>query len=262
MGDLGEATKILWLLSVSIQLGLLILLAVRREYKRFPAFCAYLTLNLLQAATFALLFSRQGYASRTAWKIGWGSQAIVVAARVFAVGELCRNVLERFRGIWALGWRLLTGMAVLVLVAAVAFGGIDLRAGVVTLDLGSELAIAVVTAGLFAFAKYYEVPVDEPARTMGAAFCLYSCSYVLNDLLLKRYLSSYEEIWNLAGTAAFLATVCLWVWAFRVAAPKPAEKPAMLHPSVYGSLIPEMNRQLSTLNEQLSHFWKVRSPHP
>lgn len=262
MGDLNDATKILWLLNVSIQLGLLALLVFRREYRRFPAFCAYLTLNLLQAVAFALLFSRHGYVSRAAWKIGWGSQGIVVVARVLAVGELCRHALARYRGIWALGWRLLGGMAVLVLVAAVVFGGIDVRAGVVTLDLGSELAIAVATAGLFAFAKYYEVPVNEPARTAGAAFCLYSCSYVLNDLLLKHYLSSYQQVWNFAGTVAFFATACLWVRAFRVAAPARTATPAMLHPRVYGDLIPVMNRRLSTLNEQLSHFWRVRSPHP
>lgn len=261
MATLGDAAKILWLLNISVQLGLLALLVGRGEHKRFPAFCLYLGVNLLQAAALALLLPASGHVSRVAWKIGWSSQAIVVLARVLAVGELCRHVLARYRGIWALGWRLLGGMALAVLAGAVFFGGLDFRAGIVTLDLGSELAIAAATATLFAFAKYYEVPVEEPMRTMGAAFCLYSCCYVLNDLLLRHYLSNYENIWNLAGMLTFLGTVCLWAWAFRVPAGAEAPKPVLLQADVYRDLIPEMNRRLSKLNEQLSHFWRIESPH-
>lgn len=261
MAALGDADKILWTLNIAVQAGLLALLMARKEHKRFPLFCSYLAVNLLQAAAFALLFPVSGYVSRVAWKIGWGSQAIVVLARVLAVGELCRHVLARYRGIWALGWRLLGSMALLVLVSAVVFGGLDFRSGIVTLDLGSELAIAVATAGLFAFAKYYEVAVEQPTRTMGAAFCLYSCCYVLNDLLLKHYLSNYQNIWTFAGMLAFLGTLCLWAWAFRVPVGVEAPAPVLLQPGVYRDLIPQMNQRLSALNEQLSHFWRLRSPH-
>src|SRR5690348_813299 len=253
--------KTLWMLNIAVQVVLLAVLVARKEHRRFPAFCAYLGVNLLQALLFAMMFSFSEYVAPRAWKIGWASQAVVVAARVLAVGELCRHALARYRGVWALGWRLLTGLALGVLVFAVALGGFDLRSGVVTLDLGSELAIAAATAGLFAFAKYYDVLVEEPTRTMGAAFCLYSCCYVLNDLLLKHYLSNYERIWNLAGMAAFFATVCLWGWAFRAPVRSQARKPVLLQPDVYRHLIPEMNRSLADLNEQLSHFWNVRSPH-
>ena len=252
--------KMLWMLNISVQLVLLAVLLARKEHRRFPAFCTYLAVNLLQAVLFAVMFSFSGYVTRGAWKIGWASQAVVVAARVLAVGELFRHALARYRGVWALGWRLLAGLAFGVLVSAVVLGGFDLRSGVVTLDLGSELAIAAATAGLFAFAKYYDVVVEEPMRTMGAAFCLYSCCYVLNDLLLKHYLSNYERIWNLAGMAAFLATVCLWGWAFRAPVRSAARRPVLLQPDVYRNLIPEMNRGLADLNEQLSHFWNVRSP--
>jgi|SRR5689334_11498806 len=257
---MASAEKTIWLLDLCVQLVLLMFLVSRREHRRFPAFCSYLAINLLQGITLAALFSVSGFVTRAAWIMGWGSQAVVTAARVLAVGEIFRHVLGRYQGVWALGWRLLGGLGVLVLVAAAGFGGLDLRAGVVTLDLGSELAIAAATAGLFAFAKYYEVVVEEPMRTMGAAFCLYSCSYVLNDLLLKHYLVNYQNVWNLVGMVAFFATVCLWGWAFRAPMRSETPKPVLLQPDIYRNLIPEMNRSLADLNEQLSHFWNVRSP--
>lgn len=260
MGGWSEAARIIWFLNVALQVCLLMLLVLRKDYRRFPAFCSYLAVNLLQFATFVTVFPRLGYASHAAWKIGWGSQGIVVVARAFAVGELCRHVLARYRGVWALGWRMLASIGVVVLAVAASFGRHDLQAGIVTLDLGSELAIAAVTAFLFAFAAYYDVPLAEPTRTMGIAFCLYSCSYVLNDLLLQHYLVKYRDVWNVAGMLAFLGSLLIWGWAFRRPAGAEAAKPVLLDAAVYRSLIPEVNRRLSGLNEQLSSFWKARSP--
>jgi hypothetical protein len=262
MDALGDSAKTLWLINVAIQAGLLTLLVWRKDYRRFPFFVAYLTVNLLQSAAFAILFTRPGYTSRIAWLFGWGSQGIVVAARACTVAEVCHHVLAPYRGIWAMGWRLLVVLGISVLVLAVAFGRHDLHAGIVTLDLGTELAIASATAILFAFAKYYEVPLREPMRMLGIGLCLYSACYALNDLLLQRYLAGYAEIWNLVGMIAFLGSLALWAWAFRVAVEAEATKPVLLDAEMYPNLIPEMNRRLFVLNEQLSQLWRVDSPRP
>src|SRR5690348_18337805 len=92
---MASAEKTIWLLDLCVQLVLLMFLVSRREHRRFPAFCSYLAINLLQGITLAALFSVSGFVTRAAWIMGWGSQAVVTAARVLAVGEIFRRSEER-----------------------------------------------------------------------------------------------------------------------------------------------------------------------
>lgn len=262
MASLNQAANVVWALNVAIQLVLLFLLTSRKEFRRYPAFCSYLAINLLQSGLFVFLYSYGSYHSRAAWELGWISQGMVVIARAVAAVEVCRHVLRRYQGIWALGSRLLAGTGAAVLLVAVTFGRHDLRTGVVTLDLGTELAIAAVMAVLFAFARHYDIFVEEPMRSMGVGFCLYSSFYVLNDLFLQHFLADYAAAWSIAGTVTFLGSLLLWTWAFlsakRVEAPKPA---ALLEEGFYEAVMPEMNRRLLALNKQLGQLWRAESRH-
>lgn len=261
MASLAEAANIVWALNVTIQLGLLFLLASRKELRRYPAFCSYLAINLLQSGMFVFLYTYGSYNSHAAWRFGWISQGIVVIARAIAAGELCHQVLGRYRGVWALGWRLLAGTCLAVLIVAISFGRHDLREGIVTLDLGTELAIAAVIAVLFAFARYYEIPLEGPQRLMGIGFWLYSCFYVLNDLFLQHFLANYAVAWSFAGTATFLGSLLFWVWALFNPVREEAVKPALLESGIYEALMPEMNQRLFRLNKQLSQLWRAESRH-
>lgn len=261
MASLSEAANTVWVVNVTIQVGLLLLLVSRGEMRKYPAFCTYLAINLLQSGAFFLLYTYGSYSSRAAWQLGWISQGIVVIARAAAAAEVCYHVLGRYRGVWALGWRVLTGTGLLVLIVAISFGRHDLRTGIVTLDIGTELAIAAIMATLFVFARYYDIVLQGPMRLMGAGFCLYSCFFVLNDLFLQHYLADYERAWSFVGTLTFLGSLLLWAWALRSPARDEVAEPALLEPGIYQSLMPEMNQRLWELNKQLGHLWKVESHH-
>jgi hypothetical protein len=261
MASLAEAANTVWALNVAIQIGLLFLLVSRGEIRKYPAFCTYLAVNLLQSGAFFLLYTYGSYSSRAAWQLGWISQGVVVIARGIAAAEVCYQVLARYRGVWALGWRVLTGTGLLVLTIAISFGRHDLRTGIVTLDIGTELGIAAIMAGLFMFVRYYNIVLQEPMRMMGVGFCLYSCFFVLNDLFLQHYLVDYERAWSFVGTLTFLGSLLLWAWALRSPARDEVAKPALLEAEIYQSLMPEMNQRLGELNKQLGHLWKVESHH-
>jgi len=261
MDAVDQLIRVFWVLNISVQLGLLFLLIVRKEVTRFPAFTAYLVVNLVQSAIFVFVFPRIGATSKAAWRVGWISQGLVVVARSVAVAEVCRGILARYRGIWAMGWRLLATVGIVVLVIAVALGRHDLRAAIITLNTGTELAIAAVMAFLFVFARYYEVPLDDPMRTMGVAFCFLSCASVINDLFLQRFWADYLRFWNLTGTGTFLFVLLLWTWALREPVRRRSTQPALLDSTVYGVMIPEMNKRLAKLNEELATFWRLGSPH-
>jgi len=252
--------KTAWELSLVLQAVLLGTLVARGLYRRFPMLSIYLALNLLQSAFLLIVYPLAGFHSRFAWVVGWASHGIVVGAKAVAVGEMCHQVLASYRGIWALGWRLLTAGAFAVLVFAIAFGRHDFVVLILTLDLGAELAIATAIAVLFSFAAYYEVPIVEPLRALGLGFCLYSCVHVLNNLILQRFMHPYSAVWNLVGTLTFIATVTIWLRACLKVVPAAETKPVLLDANVYPTLMPEVNGRLISLNEGLRKLW-LAEPH-
>lgn len=254
---LGNA---LWVLASSLQAALLLTLFIRKLYKSCPALCAYLALNLVSSFVMVLaVYPLVGFNSLVAWRVGWASQGIIVAARAVAVGEFCYNVMGRFQGIWALGWRILAAIAVVVLLAGIGLGRHDLRLLVLTTDLGFEMAIAAAVVGLFVFAKYYDFRISDPLRSLGIGFCLYSCFNAVNDAFLQQFLAHYRDLWNHVGTVAFIASLAIWFRAYLRPVELPKPRVEMLDRNVYGTLMPEVNRRLQLLNDELGRIWKTET---
>jgi len=116
MEDLDTFTKWTWAMTAIAQALLLGLLVARRNANIYPAFTAYIFMTLAQGGLLFLAIRGSGFSSLTSYRIGWATQAVVMGARAFAVAELCRHVLGRFRGVWLLArWILLIcGTAVLL----------------------------------------------------------------------------------------------------------------------------------------------------
>ena len=260
MDDLGLLTKSLWAMTAVAQALLLYFLVARRNVKSYPAFSAYIFMTLAQSGLLFVAIKGWGFSSTMSWRIGWATQCLVLTARAFAVAELCLHILGRFRGVWLLARWILLGCGAVVLVYAVVAANHQWRLIPNTAELGLEMATAAVIVTLLLFARYYDIVVVSPLRSVAIGLCVYSCVSVVNDAILERWLSRYVSLWNESGMVAFLACLLVWSWAFRKFAPQPTADPVFVDRAVYLHIIPEVNWRLRALNEQLMQFWRLEAP--
>lgn len=249
----------LWAVNMAVGVFLLLSLAIRKAYRAFPAFSLYIFVNLLSGAAAFFLYRRWGFSSASSIRIAWGMQAVVMLARALAVTEVCKHVLARYRGIWALAWRALLFCVVIVLVYSSLAAKRHWEHLLPDADRGLELSISAALVTLLAFARYYEVKINSTDRSVATGFCLYSCFVVLNNTILEHYLYKYEALWNLLRMLAFLGSLLLWAWALRK--PQTEADPAeiLLPAGVYQAVAPQVNLRLHLLNEQLGQFWKTEA---
>jgi hypothetical protein len=252
--------QFLWIVNGVAGIFLLFWLASRKNHLAFPAFFFYIFVNLCLGASVYFIYRHWGFSSVTARRIAWAMVFVVVCARAMAVAEVCRRLLGRYRGIWALAWRIFLASAVLVLLYSAAAGRHRWELVLPSAQRGMELAIAAVIVLLLIFIRYYGVHADPADRSLAVGFCLYSCFNALNNTILERYLYSYAVVWNVLGMLVFLASLSLWAWALRAPQPAAADTAEALHtPEIYQSIMPQINVRLRALNEQLSHFWKAEA---
>src|SRR5258707_3129638 len=143
-------------------------------------------MTLAQSGLLFVAIKRWGFSSSVAWRIGWATQFLVLGARAFAVAELCRHILGRFRGVWILArWILLASGATVLFYALIAAFH-QWRLLLNTAEMGIELAAAAVIVLLLLFAPYFDIVVESPPRFLGARPFMYSCLSVLDDTNLPR----------------------------------------------------------------------------
>lgn len=256
MQDMAQFQQILWAVNVVVGFVLLAVLKARENYRSYPAFTGYILVNLAQAMLLYVASRRWGFSPLALWRLGWGSQAVVTCARALAVAEVCRHMLARYRGIWALVWRILCASAVLVMLYSSLAARRQRVLALPAADRSLELSIAAVVVLLLLFVRYYEVLATPADRSLAVGFCLYSCFCAVNNTILERYLDHYSGLWNLLGMLAFLASLLLWIWALRNPRSAPGPEETLLAPGIYESFAPQVNLRLRSLNEQLNHFWK------
>ncbi len=262
LAQLPIFTLVTWGLAILLTLALLARMITFGQHRVYPFFAIYLACNLLQAAIIVYLYQWYGFGSMSAYRIAWTTQAFAVVARAFAAAEVCHQVLGRFRGVWAMSARILVVCAALVLCAALYFGRNGYRFAVITTEIGLESFIATWIVGLFCFARYYEVLVPTATGLLGLGLGLNSCFKIANDVVFERFAKSYLTAWNDASSTAFLAVLAIWIWGLRRPVAAKVSEPVLRTANVYQALMPQVNRRLVELNEQLSQLWHTESPRP
>ena len=251
---------ILWGSAILLTLLLLARMVISGQYREYPLFSLYLVINLLQSAVGAVLYQGYGFTSRLAFPIAWTTQGIVVAARALSAAEVCYLVLGSYKGIWALAVRILSFSGALVLGLALYFGRNGYQFGILTFEVGLEACIATGIAGLFLFARYYNVPIVQATGLLGLGLGLLSCFKILNDLVLARFALVYGEAWNYASSSTFLGILVIWAWAMLQPAGVRLARPQLRSASEYAKLIPEVNQRLAELNEHLTQLRHAEWP--
>lgn len=246
----------LWAVSIVAQVFLFALLFLRGHFRRLSAFTGYVTLDICQAGVLLALYDRVGFGAPAA-AAAWVSQAATIGAKALAVGEVCRRILRPYRGIWALGWRLLLGVAGAVLFyAALATHG-NWKFAILYAQRGLELAIAVALVVLLLLIRYYLVPVHPALKSIAMGFCVYSCFVVLNNSILEQWRRPYAVLWSAADLLVFLAVVLIWIRALWHPLPSRDGDLSLLPPGFYGEVCSEIHARLRKANERLAGLFKI-----
>jgi hypothetical protein len=269
MAGLAPSTIILWAFSVVAQITVCGFLFGKGHFRKLPAFTSYVVLNLCQAAFLCGVYAHFRFASDTALRVFWASQAVTLLAQALATTETLHHVLGPYRGIWALGWRLLLLAFSAILSYAAVQAGRDFQWRIVTADRGFHCAFAGALVACLLLVRYYSIPIHPVYKALLGGFCFYSCAIVFKNTLLQALFSHffgryphYQGIWDATTLLPFTVVHLGWAVALRKPLPATVERFALLPASVYRQISPEVNRRLSLLNEQLSHFWRVEAPRP
>ncbi|HEX4538413.1 MAG TPA: hypothetical protein VH140_15790 [Candidatus Acidoferrum sp.] len=262
--DFPKIVDYLWAATCLLQLVLCTLLFIRGYFRVLPFFTAYIGLNLCQAVFLYSMYHHYGERSMPAYVGGWVSEAITLAARVFATVELLRLVLLWYRGIWGLTWRLLACVCPLVLLLISTLSRSDASVFVMQVDTGFHVVFAVALVLGLGLIHYYPIRVEPVYKVLLSGFCWYSCARILTNTVLHGY--SYAEyihywpMWQTLAISSYLLVLILWGSALSHPAPATQQQPTLLTEAEYSDISPEINDHLEDINRRLINFWKIQGP--
>ncbi|PYU28648.1 MAG: hypothetical protein DMG32_02130 [Acidobacteria bacterium] len=248
---------LLWA-SGSVLLLVVCVFALRRRlYLRLPLFTAYLFLVLLREPG-AWWAYYGGYAPRTAFFYYWLTQAVLLAARGAATAEIAWRILRDYRGVWALAWRLLclVMMVLLVIAAGDSYrNAYWIFAFILTAERGFEVTATVILIALLTLTSYYRIRLEPAQRMVALGLCFYSVVQVLNNSF-RLWLPQYSHLASTIHAVSFDVALVIWWLALRKPLPVAGPSPALLQ-EVYKEFSPQANNQLRELNQRLLEILKL-----
>lgn len=252
-----------WALSTLLEIVLATIIIRRRLYRSHPFFFAYILTAIVQSALLAGAYIYFGQRASVSFYVGWGTQAVVICARWFAVMEIAKRVLGQYLGIWALMARILVFLGFSVLAYSIFSSGSRWKLIVLNADRAVELCIASLIVAILLFVRYYRVPMGNLERMLAIGFCLYSCFVVINDSIYESWRTAFADLWNYLDMLTFTASLLLWIAAVRTADVSLASaSPVALAPELYAELSRKLNSRLLLLNNRLNHFFRSEDSRP
>jgi hypothetical protein len=244
-----------WAFTTIVECVLFVQLVRRKFLDNYPWFFFYIASAIVQSAVVAITYRVAGAPNLVVWKIAWASQLVVVLLRFLAVVELTRKILSVYLGIWALAWRLLFAVGVLVMANSLLFSKGDWYWISLNVDRGLELSIGAIIVSLLLFARYYRLPIQRLHSALMVGLCLYSTFFVLGYTLLEKHVQQLANLWGFLDIITYLATLLIWLNAvsfYPELATPPA--PRAIPKELYGKLSSELNLRLHHLNQQLTQL--------
>ncbi len=252
-----DENVIRWILGLGLDIVLAIFAVRSGLLKRLPVFTCYLI--LVAVCDFASTLTRVVFELRSApvFYEYWGGQALMMAMRAAAVGEISYRLLGPYRGIWRL-CRLFLGFVALFLLISAAYSAAgqqhSMTAFISLLQRGIELAIAGTLAFAFIFAKYYELKLERFMILIIGGLLFYSAVQIGNSEFMTALQGPYYQFYATLSLVAFNITSLIWLAA--VWKPVPVMTPVAEAVEVDASAASraEVNARLRELNARLSEI--------
>jgi hypothetical protein len=268
--------------TLSIEIVLCGFVFGRKLQRILPFFSAYVCVLLAGTIGVWLTYEYFGFNSPTSYYAFWGSILVDAAARSLAIAELCRYGLRTYRGIWALVWRGLTALSVLLLAQSAmdAWGqpnGLAIYGTALERDL--DIASIIIITLLLLIRRYYGIVLEPLQKGIAVGICFICAVDVIGYTILRNLLTGYllswfltsqkdlwpalepqfervRDMWSTVHLFAFMFSMGIWCYALRKPVPAPAETPVLLPAEVYREMSPAINLRLTAFNDRLVELLK------
>jgi hypothetical protein len=268
MNALPPCVRWLWAFSVLSQLVVLALLLLKGNFRKLPFFTTYVGLNLCQAALIYIMLTywHPESDSSTYKIVGWVSEAATLVVQALATTEVLRLILNPYRGVWGLAWRILAGISTVVVLFVFVDAAQNVDWAIVVADRGYHLTFATAVIACLLFIRYYAVVVPPAYKWLLAGFCFYSCTIILiNTVIQVIWYHNHpytEPLWQAVTLLSFAIVQVVWAAALREPLPVEVRRQSGASNALYLSVSPVINEQLRLLNEKLMRLWKLEArPH-
>ena len=256
---LSPADYALWVAGTLLRLLLCSLLLRGKLYRKIPFFSAFVFLATVRSLSLWWIYHDPTLEPGMVFNFYWVTQLLNVTARGLAAAELCWLTLRAHRGVWALTWRLLAGVGIVLTAFAGAAAWQNTRwidAVALRAERGLELAIAGLLLALVAVSRYYSIRMQATAKYIALGLGLHAAIQITNNSFMYAWVGSFFPWWNAFRVLSLDLALAIWCWGLRRPATVAAPETTLLEPKVYEALAPQVNYRLRELNDRLLEMLK------
>jgi hypothetical protein len=185
----------------------------------------------------------------------WASEAILSILRLATIIELCWRALRDYPSVWALAWRFLTGIGVVLSLWVVnsALHNTSRLKFFITVGLQRfELMQAVLLLSVMAIGLYYQIQIPPLYRWVLIGICIFSAVQVANYELGSITVHPTNSVFDFVRRYSFTASQGIWVWAVWRWAAVLHRPPELISSAVYDEHSVRIHNRLQSLNDHLA----------
>jgi hypothetical protein len=207
---------VLTVMGTGLEAVLCLLLIVRRYYRGFPIFFAYVILSVAATIILLTVSNNAGYYS----VIYWTYDALGIALAFFALNEALRSVFRNFLGMKWFRWlfpgigMVMIGVAILriILLPRPAFSLFT------TTVIGLEIAVGFLQFGIFTLfiilVRLFHLRWGQHAAGIVFGYGVSAAGSLVPFLLRSEFGTKFDPVVRIAPPIAYIIGVAIWLATF------------------------------------------------
>ena len=212
---------VLTVVGMGLEVVLCLLLIVRRYYRDFPIFFAYVTLSLIATIVLWSISNNTHYYSI----IYWANDALAIGLAFFALNEALRSVFRNFLGMRWFRW-LFPGIGIVMISVAILRILLLPRPAFslfTTTILGLEIAVGFLQFGIFTLfivlVRLFHLRWGQHAAGIVFGFGVSAAGSLVAFLLRSEFGTKFDPVVRIAAPIAYIIGVAIWLATFLKAEP-------------------------------------------
>jgi len=249
-------------------LALLLILAFRYKlFRRIKSLVSYIVFaSVTSVALYSIGPAPKSYTDPSFYFYFysyWISAFVLSFLRLYIILEICELVLREYPAVRAFGWRILSGLA-LVMFSGTAYFAVrnthHLPRLILTFQQMTDMSFAVLLLTLMGIGVYYKMRIPPLCRPVLIGSCIYSAEQVVGSELGRITANLPYSVFDFAARICWFLMMAIWAWAVWRWADVPIRSPELVPQKVYDELSPQVHNRLRDLNARLARLVGQRFP--